>query len=238
MNVSVALAAYNGEKYIEAQLQSILSQLSEGDEIILSDDGSSDRTLELAENLKSNRISIVHNPGKGVKSNFENAIRHAGNEIILLCDQDDVWSGNKLDVIKKHFSETKADLIVSDAYVTDENLNTIHDSFYELMNSGGGFIKNFRKNTFLGCCMAFKSSLRDVILPFPERIPMHDSWIGLMAELNGKVLFIPDKLVYYRRHGQNATVLKRDSIIQSLIWRKDLLWEIIKRHYSIKKDVK
>lgn len=230
MRISVALAAYNGEKYITEQLNSILPQLGLEDEIIISDDGTSDRTLEIIAGFSSAQIKVFQNPGKGVISNVENAIRHTSGDIIFLCDQDDVWLPNKVSITKKYFLESEASLVVSDAFVVNESMEVLEDSFFKLMNSGSGFIKNFLKNTFHGCCMAFKKELKDVILPFPESIPMHDSWIGLMAELRGKVLFIPEKLIYYRRHGDNATVLKRDSLKQSLIWRKDLAFKLLGRH--------
>ena len=232
MRISVALATYNGEKYILEQLNSILPQLGLEDEIIVSDDGSGDNTLELIAGFCSAKIKVFKNPEKGVINNVENAISHTSGDIIFLCDQDDVWLPDKVSVIKKRFSESKANLVVSDAYIVNESLEVIQDSFFKLMNSGNGFIKNFIKNTFPGCCMAFKKEIKDIILPFPENIPMHDSWIGLLAELEGEVLFIPEKLVYYRRHGDNATVLKRTSLKQSLIWRKNLAWELVKRRMS------
>lgn len=235
MNISIALAAYNGEKYILRQLESILPQLDKNDEVVISDDGSSDKTLELVCMLGDLRVKVFQNPGKGVISNFENAIAKTAKEIIFLCDQDDVWSADKVQTMKKYFGETAVDLLLSDAYITDENLTVLEESFYKLMDSGPGFMKNFRKNSFLGCCMAFRSSLKPLILPFPGKIPMHDSWIGLLAELNGKVEFIPDKLVYYRRHGNNATVLSSPSLWQSLCWRKELLIELMKRQYNLAK---
>lgn len=82
--------------------------------------------------------------------------------------------------------------------------------------------------------MAFRKELKDIILPFPENIPMHDSWIGLLAQLHGNVLFIPEKLIYYRRHGDNASALERNSLRQSLVWRKNLALELIKRRYALK----
>jgi len=229
MHISLALATYNGERYIAQQLNSILPQLTPEDEIIVSDDGSTDRTLEIIAELCCAQIHVYTNPKKGVISNFENAISHSGGEIIILCDQDDVWCSNKVETIKKYFITTDSNLLVSDAYVTDENLNIIESSFYKLMSSGRGFAKNFVKNTFLGCCMAFRKELKDIILPFPNKIPMHDSWIGLLAELNGNVLFVPEKLIYYRRHEANATVLKSDSLLQTILWRINLAVELIKR---------
>jgi glycosyltransferase involved in cell wall biosynthesis len=230
MRISIALATYNGEKYIKEQLQSILLQLTAEDEIIISDDSSTDKTLEIISGFCSEQIHIYKNPKKGVISNFENAISHATGDIIILCDQDDVWCPEKVVTIKKYFSKSDVKLIVSDAYITDESLNVKGSSFFELMNSGPGFIKNFLKNTYIGCCMAFRCEMKELILPFPDRIPMHDSWIGLLSELKGKVLFIPEKLIYYRRHDANASALKRDSFAKSVMWRKNLAVELIRRY--------
>ncbi len=252
MRISVALATYNGGKYITEQLNSILPQLTQEDEIIISDDGSTDSTLELIAGISMGsggqtlelvsgfcaaQIKVLKNPGKGVISNFENAVRHASGDIIFLCDQDDVWHPDKVAIIKNCFAATNASLIITDAYITDQNLNVLEPSFFKLMNSGGGVLKNFIKNTFLGCCMAFRKELKEVILPFPEKIPMHDSWIGILAQLQGDVLFIPEKLVYYRRHEDNASALERNSLKQSLVWRKNLAVQLIKRHYAKKAPV-
>ena len=232
MHISVALATYNGEKYITEQLSSILPQLTSEDEIIISDDGSTDRTLEIIAGFCCTQIQVYTNPKKGVISNFENAISHTSGDIIILCDQDDVWCPDKVKTLKEYFSSTDVSLIVSDAYVTDENLNVIETSFIKLMNSGSGFAKNFVKNTFLGCCMAFRQELKDIILPFPNKIPMHDSWIGLLSELYGINLFIPEKLVYYRRHAANVTALKRKFLLKPIMWRINLAYELIKRHLA------
>lgn len=232
MHISIALATYNGEKYITEQLTSILPQLCEEDEIIISDDGSTDRTLEIIAGLCCAQIHVFTNPKKGVISNFGNAISHTSGDVIILCDQDDVWCPDKITTLKKYFSSTNVSLIVSDAYVTDENLNVIETSFFKLMNSGSGFAKNFVKNTFLGCCMAFRKELKDIILPFPNKIPMHDSWIGLLSELYGNNLFIPEKLIYYRRHAANVTALKRNSLLKPIMWRINLGAELIKRHLA------
>ena len=140
MSISVALATYNGEKYISEQLNSILPQLGPEDEIIISDDGSSDRTLEIVAGFCSAQIKVLKNPGKGVISNVENAIKHTSGDIIFLCDQDDVWLPDKVSVTKKYLLESDVKLVVSDAIVVDENLKVLEDSFFKLMNSGSGFI--------------------------------------------------------------------------------------------------
>ena len=182
--ISVCIATYNGGKYIKEQIDSILLQLGRKDEIIISDDSSTDDTLSIIKSYNDPRIKIFFN--KSTHSpifNFENAIRNAKGSYIFLADQDDIWLPNKInntvDLLKQY------DLVVSDCKVVDQNLNVLEESFFYKRNSGTGFCKNLFKNTYLGCCMAFRKEILCYILPFPKRIAMHDIWIGLSVELNG-----------------------------------------------------
>ena len=127
--VSVCVTTYNGEKHIEEQLRSILSQLGDTDEVIVSDDGSDDHTLSIIHRIADSRVSIYHNTGKkGVIHNVENALGKAKGDYIFLSDQDDVWLPTKVACSLKGLQE--APLVVSDCYVTDENLQIVHDSFF------------------------------------------------------------------------------------------------------------
>lgn len=202
--ISVCMATYNGESYIKEQIESILPQLRDGDELIVSDDGSTDKTLEIIFSFECEKVKILHGPRNGLVKNFENAINAAKGDFIFLCDQDDVWLENKVDVFKAAF-ENGADLIVSDCYVVDSKAKIINESFFLLRNSKPGFLPNLLRNSFLGCCMAFKAELKPQILPFPKNIPMHDWWIGLVASLYGDVAFVNQPLILYRRHGNNAS---------------------------------
>lgn len=237
MKISVAMATYNGKKYVGDQLDSILKQLNPDDEIIISDDNSNDGTLELLKSYqqKDKRISIYCNKTKGIISNFENAISNCNNEIIFLSDQDDIWLDNKVEVIKKCFLDKKVNLVLSDCYVTDDKLNIISDSFFRIRKTRKGIIRNVLKNSYVGCAMAFRKELKSVILPMPKELPMHDMWIGILAEMYGKVLIIPDKLFYYRRHDSNATKAERSNLIQVLIWRKDLIKHLFNRKRQLRK---
>lgn len=203
--ISVAMATYNGEKYIKEQIESILSNLSEIDELIISDDGSTDSTLDIVKSFSDGRIRIVDGPKKGVKKNFENAIIEASGKYIFLCDQDDIWADEKVNTVLKAFEESKCPVVVHDCSIVDDNGNILSDSFFSFKKSGRGFIKNVITNTYIGCCMAFDSSLKEKILPIPGDIEMHDQWIGIIGDLNGKNCFIPDKLISYRRHESNAS---------------------------------
>ncbi len=227
--ISVCIATYNGEKYILQQLDSILSQLSEKDEVIVSDDNSTDSTLSLIEAYDP-RIKILKNSNRGVISNFENALLGAKGDVIFLADQDDVWLPNKVKTCLEALK--KSDLVVSDCYVTDQELQIISDSFYETNASNSNKYKAFLRNSYLGCCMAFNRSVLDVALPFPKQIPMHDIWIGNVAAFKRSVRFLPDKLIYYRRHGDNASTASEKSqttLLEKLNFRTSVFVNLLKR---------
>lgn len=234
MKISVCMATYNGEKFIKEQLDSILFQLTKDDEVIVSDDSSTDKTIEIIKFYKDDRIKIFENQKfKSPIFNFEYALKNSTGDLIVLADQDDIWQGNKLEVIKKYL--IKYDLVLSDADIIDENGNILHESFYKLNDSKNGFIKNIVKNSYLGCTMAFNKKILDKSLPFPKDLPMHDWWIGLIGEMYGKTYFIEDKLISYRRHGNNASPTGEKSnysFLQKVIFRlimiKNLIWRYSK----------
>jgi len=200
--ISVCIPTYNGEKYIFQQVQSILSQLEENDEVIISDDSSKDQTIEIIESFKDRRIKLLKNNNfHSPIFNMENALKNATGDYIFLADQDDVWLPYKIVNTVKYLEEN--DLTLSDGYLTDSNLNVIKDSIFEQYNRKKGLFNNLNKNSYMGCCMAFKKRILTIALPFPKDIPMHDIWIGFVAELFFKTVFIKKKLIFYRRHKKN-----------------------------------
>ncbi len=207
--ISVVLATYNGEKFIKDQLQSIICQLDNNSEIIISDNGSTDRTVEIINSFNDKRITLTHCSAKGLISNFENALNKATGEIIFLSDQDDIWLENKVQIAKEYLK--KYNLVMTDCKIVDEHLNVLHESFYAIKKAGKGLLKNLISNTYHGCSMAFKKELLNLSLPFPKNIPMHDIWIGFVAELFFSTYFIPDKLLLHRRHHHNASTSSKKS---------------------------
>lgn len=202
--VTVCMATYNGEKYIKKQLDSILSQLDKDDEVIISDDSSTDRTIEIIRSYNDYRIKLYENQKyRSPIFNFENALKHATGDIIVLSDQDDIWKNDKIEKTR-HYMQSY-DLVISDAEIIDKNDKIIHESFYKINRSNKGLLINIIKNSYLGCTMAFNRKILEKSLPFPKDIPMHDWWIGLIGEIFGRVYFIEDKLVSYRRHDENAS---------------------------------
>jgi glycosyltransferase involved in cell wall biosynthesis len=204
MKISVCMATYNGEKYIEEQLRSILLQLSDKDEVIVSDDSSTDNTILIIQQFNDRRIKLYpnqkfHNPAL----NFENALNKSSGDIIFLADQDDIW--DKAKVVKMMSYLSNYDLVISDCSIIDEYGNELHKSFFNIRGSKKGIIRNLYKNSYIGCCIAFRRRVFSKILPFPQGIYMHDWWIGMIAEFYGDVYFCPEKLVSYRRHQNNAS---------------------------------
>ena len=202
---SICIATYNGEKYIKQQLLSILSQINIDDEIIISDDDSTDNTIEIIKSLKDKRIKIIHGGFHHFKWNFANALQHAKGEYIFLSDQDDIWVEGKYQTCLNKLKNI--DLICHNSSVVDENLNTIIPSFFDYYHSGKGIIKNSIKNTYFGACMAFNRKVLDTALPLPKTMEIgHDIWLGLIAESIGSVEFIQTPYLLYRRHNTALTI--------------------------------
>lgn len=234
---SVCVATYNGERYIEAQLRSILAQIAESDEVIVSDDGSTDGTLEIIGSIGDKRIRVVHSTAHYFRDNFANALRHAKGEIIFLSDQDDVWLDGKYD---RCIAELKnVDLVCTNAKETDKDLNVINEDFFSVYHSGTGILKNSLNNTYYGACMAFRRKVLNEALPFPETHEIgHDVWLGLVAEMTGTVRFIDTPYLLYRRHA--GTVTNTNHLLTRSnrpLWRK--LWSrIIMLYYVCKFKIK
>lgn len=204
--ISVCMAAYNGAKYIKEQLESILSQLPSDAELIVSDDGSKDGTLEIVKGYDDARIKIITGPGKGAVKNFEYALKAAQGDVIFLSDQDDVWLPGKLEKVMAAF-DVKTECVLHDAVVVDAAGNELMPSFFAWRGVRHGLLNNIMKNSYTGCCMAVKKELLGDCLPFPEGIEMHDWWLGLNAERRHNSVFLNEKLIEYRRHGENANSL-------------------------------
>ncbi|UWZ93082.1 glycosyltransferase family 2 protein [[Pasteurella] aerogenes] len=206
MKISVCIATYNGEKYIKEQLSSILIQLKDADEVIISDDNSTDYTLNIINSINDSRVKVFKNQKcKGYTKNFENALEKASGDIIFLSDQDDVWLPNKVVVMLNELN--KYDFVVSDNIIVDSQLNTLFESHYAVNNTQPGFLRNLLLPRYVGACMAFRRNVLDMSLPFPDnsKLCAHDYWISLIAELYFSARMTHQPLILYRRHDSNAS---------------------------------
>lgn len=224
--ISVCIASYNGARYIERQVRSILHQLSAEDEIVVSDDGSTDDTIAVLQALNDARIRIVEGPHLNSPIwNFERVLSESRGDYIFLSDQDDEWLPDKVSVCMDYLRFY--DCVVSDCKVVDGTGKVIYDSFFAVNGTRTGRYFNLLvKNGYLGCCMAFRRAILRHALPFPRRTPMHDIWLGNVAAFRYSVCFVPDKLVLYTRHGDNASTASAPSSY-SLFSRIRFRWEMI-----------
>lgn len=201
------MASYNGSKYIEQQINSILPQLGNHDELVISDNGSSDNTLDIIRDFGDPRIKIFTCKRLGVVSNFENALVQARGKFIFLADQDDIWIPGRVDAMIDALHHSQ--LVMSDATMMNASLGSSPESksLYQIVRPSKSIAVNMMKNTFTGCCMAFKRDILKAALPFPDKLPMHDWWIGLIGLSIGNVIFIKKPYLHYRRHESNASTL-------------------------------
>jgi len=228
--ISVCLATYNGEKFINEQINSILQQLNTHDELIISDDGSLDETLSIIEKFSDPRITVHRNNFHCPVRNFEYLIGKAKGDFIFLSDQDDVWATDKVRIFVQYFHNNPGvSLILSDIQIIDKEGFSVDKKFYT-KGFRKGLIQNILINNFIGCSMAFRKDLLSKVLPFPDKTPMHDWWIGLCAILFSKVLFVDNKLTFYRRHDSNVTKDEGGAIYQKSFWRIYLVIMLFKRY--------
>lgn len=230
------MATYNGEKFIKRQIESILPQLSPNDELIISDDGSTDNTMEIIHEFHDLRIKTFQGPKKGFVKNFENAVKNSSGDIIFLCDQDDYWYPNKVKTICNIFDKKDCVLVEHDAVVKDVKGNVLVPSFFAHRNAGTGVIKNVMKCSYHGCLIAFRSSLIKEIMPFPNHGCFHDQWIGIIADYTGKIYFCQDKLMDYIRHESNVSGFKKLPLLKQIYMRLTVVYYMVK--YLIRKKSK
>lgn len=206
------MAVKNGAAYLEEQISSILCQLGPGDELIVSDDHSSDSTLDIIRAYDDNRIRIYSSARRGIIHNFESALSRSSGDFVFLADQDDIWHSDKLSTMLPYFDEF--DLVVCDCNLIGEGEGAprlLHPSFFQLNGSGRGLLRNLISNSYMGCCMGFRRSVLTKAIPFPKDIAGHDFWIGMIAEAHFKPVFIENKLVSHRMHRSNASTSGRRS---------------------------
>lgn len=210
MNISVIMATYNGEKYIREQLNSIIPFMDDNDELIISDDGSTDGTLGIINLYRQNdqRIILVDGPRNGVIKNFENALQLARKDIIMFADQDDIWLPEKLPFVREFFRTSRDKVILHDMYMADDKEIAIGERgtrSFAVRHRRHGVLYNWLYSGYYGCCIAITKEFKKNILPFSKYTNMYDQLIGLIAEYQKCVSFIDKPLIIHRIHGQNMS---------------------------------
>jgi glycosyltransferase involved in cell wall biosynthesis len=218
------MATYNGSSYLSEQLDSILSQLHAEDELIISDDHSTDDTRSIIARYKDKRVTQIMNTGKpGHVWNFGNAMAHATGEFIALSDQDDIWVENRmermLDLLQR---QPRYSLVVGDVIEFDE------DGVRATQRRLGPSPRNrllllFRiflgRAKYFGSAFLFRRDLTRFVLPIPYYIEAHDIWIALNACVRGNIMHLDEPTLMRRLHGMNLTPLQHRNLWKVMMSR-------------------
>jgi rhamnosyltransferase len=238
--VYILLASYNGEKYIEKQLDSLISQTYTDWSLLIRDDGSEDETVSIIKKYmtKDTRIKLIdehdQNKGKGACQNFARLMEVAVAEeapFILFCDQDDYWFANKIDLMFKKMIKSGCSMLYSDFLYADDKLNALPGS---IQKSKSPFLFPFFKtlivqNQVYGCTMIISGALAKRCLPIPKVAENHDYWISLVASgVNVKIYHLKKGLMLYRQHENNVTGSFKDHYVSARIKRLFMHFNILK----------
>ncbi len=213
-NVSVCMAAYNGARFIEEQLASILDQLGPYDEVVVVDDASTDDTADVVAAVDDPRVRLVRAPqNRGYVRTFEAALREARGHYVFLSDQDDVWRPGRVDAMRTSLDESLVvatnlstlgggDALVGPFGQPDWRLHAA-DSSRPLRNVLGILAGN---RPYYGCAMAVRREALDLVLPFPSWLnESHDLWIALAGNLSRSMRHLELRSLERRLHGDNQT---------------------------------
>lgn len=217
--VQVLMSTYNGKKYIEEQIDSILKQENVQVSLLIRDDGSSDKTIQIITNIaqKNNNVSFYTGENLGPAKSFMNLINKSGEaDYYAFSDQDDVWEQNKIisAINKLENYEKEPSMYISALEIVDENLNKIET---KKVNGNFSFEGELIKNFATGCTQVLNKKLCDVIKQYnPSYIIMHDSWITRVCyAIGGNVIIDDNAYIKYRQHSNNVLGYK-DNGLQKL----------------------
>lgn len=210
------MCTYNGVRFLDDQLSSLLSQTRLPDEIVICDDSSTDSSVALIRQFSATApfpVRIHENTTRlGSTRNFERAIGLCQGDVIALCDQDDIWNPEKLNLIEEHFvGKPEVGVLFTDAEIVDEKANPLGYNLWDTLEldkalqrrltSPAAFGILSQQQLVTGATMAFRTTFRQLVLPIPTDIPLiHDGWIAMMISLAGSVDVIDRPMIRYRQH--------------------------------------
>jgi glycosyltransferase involved in cell wall biosynthesis len=205
-SISVVMATYNGETFLREQIDSLTSQSRIPDEIIIADDASKDSTVaiarEFARTAPCKVILIERETNVGYPRNFSDALTHARGDYIFLSDQDDIWITSKIETIADEFRKTSSLLVSHDFRITNQNNQTIIESYYEAvrsMNISPAIVVH-------GCALAFRRELLQIAgFPTHPQSWTHDTWLCAIATALNSRSYLSIPLINHRIHGQNTS---------------------------------
>ena len=217
IRISFVIASFNGALHIEPQVSSILEFLGPNDEVVISDDGSTDQTLKIVREIGDRRVKYAPaGPRVGYQRNFQRAIEASRGDYIFFSDQDDICLAER--VTKSLDALAKCDCVCGDAIVVDQDLNRIASSFFAMRKARFGAFRLFCKPAVIGATMACRREFILRNLPFPKDVP-HDMWLSILAALDRRLIADPSPFILYRRHGAavSSTASKTERSLTNIV---------------------
>ncbi len=226
--VDILMAVYNGERFLNEQIASIVKQSHRNIHLTIRDDASTDNTLKIIQEARQQHPDLISciqsKQNQGLLQNFSQLMEHSQGPYVMLCDQDDVWHEDKVHLTLSKMREAERNygknvplLIHTDLKVVDQSLKSIHPSFWSYcqLNPAKGLTLNrlLAQNTITGCTLMANRALIKLALPIPKECIMHDWWFGLVAAAFGKVAIVPEATMLYRQHGGNDTGAKKYGLL-------------------------
>jgi glycosyltransferase involved in cell wall biosynthesis len=246
--IDVLMATYNGEDTVASQLDSLLAQSHKDWQLILRDDGSQDRTLRLCHQYAAkhpDKVRIIEDSfgNLGVNKNYETLLRHSASDYVMFCDQDDMWLPDKIALThakmleaERLFGPEMPILVYTDLKVADAKLNVVSDSFLAYTNRKPNTDSNISAmcmaNCTIGCTMMLNKRLRSLVAGFPEGILIWDWWLALVAVTFGKLVFLNQATIVFRRHNRNTSTVTKFDLL-SFVKPKNVIKKHRKDLYAI-----
>lgn len=245
--IEILLATYNGEKYVGEQIDSIINQTYNNWELLIRDDNSKDRTLEILKEYekKDKRIKVIEDKkgNLGFVKNFEELLNNSKEDWVMFSDQDDYWLENKIEKYVAILNASSEDilkkpmLIHSNSFICDDNLEIVKEEFINSKIANEYNEDNFYFAYFVqGSTVLINRAIIDLALPFSKNVTVHDRYFHLLAEFLGKRIFINESLIKYRQHSNNKIGAK-SSVISKILKKRyfhtedrELILEIQKKY--------
>lgn len=221
--IDILMAVYNGEEFVGQQIESILKQTRTDWSLLIQDDGSKDRTMEILSAYEAeypSKIKVYQNQvnSGSAQANFFRLLARSGGDYAMTCDHDDVWLPDKVEKTMGEMERLEREsppktpvLVHTDLTVVDENLRPVASSMFRLQNLDSRRVTLNRllaQNVVTGCTMLANRPLLELARGAPESAIMHDWWLALVAAAFGKIGFVPEPTILYRQHGNNEVGAK------------------------------
>lgn len=246
--IEILMSTYNGEKYLPAQIDSLLNQSYTDWHLTVRDDNSTDCTLKILqkyEALYPDRVSIMPSDSNlRSKRSFEILLANANANYYMFCDQDDVWERDKISTAFYAIKDVECKygsipiIVCSDLKLVDEKLKPLCNTLWGAAKINVNILQTPEylsvNNYIAGCTMLFNNKAKEISLPFGKNAIMHDAWISLVTIANsGKIVILPESHILYRQHGNNVVGASEIKIgIKYLVNKIMGIKSVIKNNYA------